>query len=111
MASLGLPGLAGFVAEYITFTASYQVWTVVTVISVFTMILTASYLLWMLKRVFYGPFNPKWDWLPDANVRESIPLFVLAVLIVIVGIYPAILVDVITPTLQALMHGFGVAIK
>jgi NADH-quinone oxidoreductase subunit M len=65
----------------------------------------------MLKRVFYGPFNSRWDWLPDASVREAIPLVVLAVLIVAVGVYPAILTDVITPTLQTLMHSFGVAIK
>ncbi|HEY0757184.1 MAG TPA: NADH-quinone oxidoreductase subunit M [Ktedonobacteraceae bacterium] len=111
LASLGLPGLAGFIAEYMTFTSSYASWPVVTIISVFTMILTAAYLLWMLKRVFYGPFNVKWDWLPDASARETIPLFVLAALIVVVGIYPAFLIDVITPTLQTLMHGFGVAIK
>jgi NADH-quinone oxidoreductase subunit M len=111
LASLGLPGLAGFIAEYMTFTSSFASWPAVTIVAVFTMILTAAYLLWMLKRVFYGPFNAKWDWLPDASVREAIPLVVLAVLIVIVGIYPAILIDVITPTLQALMHGFGVAIK
>jgi NADH-quinone oxidoreductase subunit M len=65
LASLGLPGLAGFVAEYMVFTGSFQVWTTITIISVFTMILTASYLLWMIRRVFYGPFNKKWDWLPD----------------------------------------------
>jgi NADH-quinone oxidoreductase subunit M len=111
LASLGLPGLAGFIAEYMTFTSSYASWPVVTIVCVFTMILTAAYLLWMLKRVFYGEFNTKWDGLPDVNLREAIPLFVLAVLIVIVGIYPAVLIDVITPTLQTLMHGFGVAIK
>jgi NADH-quinone oxidoreductase subunit M len=111
LASLGLPGLAGFIAEYMTFTSSYASWPVVTIICVFTMILTAAYLLWMLKRVFYGPFNTKWDWLPDANFREVLPLFVLAVLIVVVGIYPSVLIDMITPTVQALMHGFGVAIK
>lgn len=110
LASLGLPGLAGFIAEYMTFTSSYASWPTVTIISVFTMILTAGYLLWMLKRVFYGPFNQKWHWLPDASVRETIPLVVLAALIIVVGIYPAILIDMITPTLQALMHGF-VAIK
>ena len=104
LASLGLPGLAGFVAEYITFTASYQVWTVVTVISVFTMILTASYLLWMLKRVFYGPFNTKWSWLPDANWREAIPLISLAVFIVFVGIFPSVLIQLITPALKAILH-------
>ncbi|HET8844556.1 MAG TPA: proton-conducting transporter membrane subunit, partial [Ktedonobacteraceae bacterium] len=111
LASLGLPGLAGFIAEYMTFTSSYASWPLVTILCVFTMILTAGYLLWMLKRVFYGPFNIKWNGLPDASVREVIPLVVLAVLIVIVGIFPALLTDVITPTLQSLMHGFGVAIK
>src|SRR5260221_630888 len=78
LASLGLPGLVGFVAEYMTFTASYQITTIITAAAVFTMILTASYLLWMLKRVFYGPFNTKWNWLPDANWREAIPMLSLA---------------------------------
>lgn len=111
LASLGLPGLAGFVAEYMVFTSSFQVWTTVTAISVFTMILTASYLLWMLKRVFYGPFNEKWNRLPDANLREAIPLFALAAVILFVGIYPKFLIDVITPSLAQLMHGASAAIR
>jgi len=105
LASLGLPGLAGFVAEYMTFTSSYQVWNAVTIISVFTMILTAAYLLWMLKRVFYGPFNTKWNKLPDANWREALPLITLAVVIVFVGVFPNFLINVITPALAALLHG------
>jgi NADH-quinone oxidoreductase subunit M len=104
LASLGLPGLAGFVAEYITFTASYQVWAVVTIVSVFTMILTASYLLWMLKRVFYGPFNVKWNRLLDANWREVLPLVSLAVVIVFVGIFPSFLIRAITPALSSILH-------
>jgi NADH-quinone oxidoreductase subunit M len=104
LASLGLPGLAGFVAEYITFTGSFRIWTVITAVSVLTMILTASYLLWMLRRVFYGPFNIKWDWLPDATIREAIPLIALAAFIVFVGIYPAILVNTITPSLAHILH-------
>src|SRR5205807_5750829 len=103
LASLGLPGLAGFVAEYIAFTGSYQSLSTITIISVFTMILTAAYLLWMLKRVFYGPFNTRWSWLPDANLRETIPLFALAAVIVFVGIYPGVLVNVITPSLNHIL--------
>ncbi len=99
LASLGLPGLAGFVAEYMAFTGSFKSLSAVTIISVFTMILTAGYLLWMLKRVFYGPFNTRWSWLPDANLRESIPLFTLAAVIVVVGIYPTFLINVIAPSL------------
>jgi NADH-quinone oxidoreductase subunit M len=104
LASLGLPGLAGFVAEYMVFTSSFRIWTVITIISVFTMILTAAYLLWMLKRVFYGPFNNKWNWLPDASARETIPLVALAVVIVLVGIYPAPFISIIQPSLTQIMH-------
>ena len=110
MASLGLPGLAGFVAEYMVFTSSFRIWTIPTTVAVFTMILTAAYLLWMIKRVFFGPFNTKWEWLPDANARELAPLLALAVLIVVAGIYPAPLINVITPSLQAIMHTATVAV-
>ncbi len=106
LASLGLPGLAGFVAEYMVFTSSFRIWTIPTLVAVFTMILTAAYLLWMIKRVFFGPFNPKWNWLPDANVRELIPLVVLAALIVFVGIYPAPLIGVITNSVGGIMTGW-----
>ena len=103
LASLGLPGLAGFVAEYMVFTSSFHVWQTVTIVSVFTMILTAAYLLWMLKRVFFGPFNQKWSWLPDASLREMIPLYALAAVILFVGIFPASLIDTITPSLKNIM--------
>jgi NADH-quinone oxidoreductase subunit M len=111
LASLGLPGLAGFVAEYMAFTGSFQSLNVITTISVFTMILTASYLLWMLKRVFYGPFNTKWSWLPDANLREIIPLFVLAAVIVFVGIFPNFLVNVINPSLNHILTHLTQAVQ
>jgi len=104
LASLGLPGLAGFVAEYMVFTSSFQNLATITIISVFTMILTAGYLLWMIKRVFYGPFNPKWNWLPDANAREMLPLYALAGVIVFVGVYPLPLIQTITPSLQQLLN-------
>ncbi|HTI14974.1 MAG TPA: NADH-quinone oxidoreductase subunit M [Dictyobacter sp.] len=110
MASLGLPGLAGFVAEYMVFTASFRIWTVITIISVFTMILTAAYLLWMLKRVFFGTFNPKWDKLLDVNLREAIPLVALAAVIVFVGIYPAPFINVIQPSIAQIMHTAAAAV-
>ncbi|MBE3561084.1 MAG: NADH-quinone oxidoreductase subunit M [Ktedonobacteraceae bacterium] len=111
LASLGLPGLAGFVAEYMVFTSSVRVWTIATVAAVFTMILTASYLLWMLKRVFFGPFNPKWHWLADTSVREAIPLVALAVVIVLVGIYPKPLIDLFSPSLAQIMQTAVALIK
>ncbi|GCF06652.1 complex I subunit 4 family protein [Dictyobacter arantiisoli] len=111
MASLGLPGLAGFVAEYMVFTSSFRVWTIPTILAVFTMILTAAYLLWMIKRVFFGTFNKKWDWLPDISKRELIPLFALAGLIVFVGIYPAPLINVISSSLTPIIQSAVTFIK
>jgi NADH-quinone oxidoreductase subunit M len=113
LASLGLPGMAGFVAEYMVFTSSYGVstTTVASTISVFTMILTAAYLLWMLKRVFFGQFNPRWNGLADASLREALPLVVLLVLILYVGLYPKPLIDVIVPSLNHIMHTAVTAIK
>src|SRR5436305_2176064 len=99
MASLGLPGLAGFVAEYMVFTSSFGVIQSATTAAVFTMILTAAYLLWMIKRVFFDTFNHRWDRLLDASLREMIPLLVLAALILFVGLYPKPLIDVIVPSL------------
>jgi NADH-quinone oxidoreductase subunit M len=59
----------------------------------------------MLKRVFYGTFNTKWNKLRDANWREALPLITLAAVIVFVGVFPNFLIDVITPALSALLHG------
>ena len=96
--------MAGFVAEYIVFTSSYQNLGLITIISVFTMILTAAYLLWMIKRVFFGPFNMKWNWLPDADRREMVPLYALAGVILFVGVFPLPLIQTITPSLTQLMQ-------
>ncbi|GLV57315.1 NADH-quinone oxidoreductase subunit M [Dictyobacter sp. S3.2.2.5] len=111
LASLGLPGMAGFVAEYMVFTSSFRVWSIPTLIAVFTMILTAAYLLWMIKRVFFGPFNQKWNWLPDASARELVPLFALAGLIVFVGVYPAPLVNMISSSITPIIHTAVTMIK
>jgi NADH-quinone oxidoreductase subunit M len=65
----------------------------------------------MLKRVFFGPFNEKWNWLPDATLRETIPLYTLAAFILLIGIYPTFLINVITPSLTQLMQGVSAAIR
>jgi NADH-quinone oxidoreductase subunit M len=104
-AALGLPGLSGFVAEYLVFTGSFATLPVATIFAAFGVVLTAAYLLWMLRRSFYGPLNMKWDWLTDASVREAFPLVALAVVILFVGIYPQPIINLLTPSLQQLLHG------
>jgi NADH-quinone oxidoreductase subunit M len=103
-ASLGLPALAGFVAEFLVFTGSFATLPVPTILCVFGVVLTAGYLLWMLRRAFYGPLNLNWRWLTDVNsIPEFLPLATLAVVIFFVGVYPKLLVDVISPSVTQMI--------
>ncbi|HEX9038027.1 MAG TPA: NADH-quinone oxidoreductase subunit M [Ktedonobacterales bacterium] len=106
-ASLGLPGLSGFIAEYMVFTGSFATLPVATIFSAFGVVLTAGYLLWMLRRAFMGPLNMKWSWLTDATAMEAFPLVALTVVILFVGIYPQPMVDLLTPSVQQMLHSMS----
>jgi NADH-quinone oxidoreductase subunit M len=100
LASLGLPGTSGFAAEFITFVGSYSSMAVegiriYTILGVFGIVLTAGYILWMLQRVFYGPPLDKFKGVPDADNIEKVCIFSFVAAIMLVGIYPAILTNII----------------
>lgn len=112
LGSLGLPLTSGFAAEFITFVGSFSS-TVVNGIEVFTIlavigvVLAASYVLWMLQRVFYGPVLEQYDGVKDADVLERVYMFAFIALILLVGIYPAILTDVIKVGVTPITALFG----
>lgn len=112
LASLGLPGTSGFAAEFITFVGSYSSAAVegirlYTILGVFGIVLTAGYILWMLQRVFYGPPLDKFSGVPDANNIEKVCIFSFVGAIMLVGIYPAILTDVIKLGVEPIMKLVG----
>jgi len=61
LASLGLPGMSGFVAEFLVFIGAFPVWPLATLLAAFGIVITAGYLLWMLQRVFMGPLPEQWS--------------------------------------------------
>ncbi len=100
LASLGLPGTAGFAAEFITFAGSFSSTVVAgmpvfTLIAVFGIVITSGYILWMLQRVFYQYPLDKYNGVGDADAVEMISTFSFVAVIMTVGIYPAILTNVI----------------
>jgi len=104
-ASLGLPALSGFAAEYLVFTGTFAVLPIDTGFAVFGIVLTAGYLLWLIKRVFNGPLNIRWNGLADiSTVGEILPLAALIVVILFVGIWPGLIVDVLRPSVTQLIH-------
>jgi NADH-quinone oxidoreductase subunit M len=96
LASLGLPGLSGFVAELTVFLGSFGGHPFATILAIFGVVLAAGYILWMVERVFMGPPNPRWASMPDATAWwERTAMAGMVASIVIVGIFPAILMDVV----------------
>jgi NADH-quinone oxidoreductase subunit M len=93
LASLGLPGLAGFVAEFTTFIGAYSVIPLATIICVCTIAITAGYILWRLGSVFYGPLMQEWTVLGDAIWREKLAVGILAAATILVGVAPAVITD------------------
>jgi len=100
LAALGLPGTSGFAAEFITFIGSFSS-TIVegiriyTILGVLGIVITAGYILWMLQRVFYGEPQEKFNGVPDADNVEKLCIFSFVAAIMAIGLYPAILTDVI----------------
>ncbi len=104
MGSLGLPGLSGFVSEFMVFIGSFPTFTWLTGIAVLGVLLTAGYFLRMVQRVFLGEFNEKWEGkLPDMKFREIFTIVPLAVLMIAIGFYPKILTYWMQPTLEHLI--------
>ncbi len=100
LASLGLPMTSGFAAEFLVFVGSFtstsvagiQVYALLAVAGV---VVTAGYILWMLQRVFYGPVLDQYNTVHDADNLEKVYMGALIAVIIFVGVYPAILTDII----------------
>ena len=96
LAALGLPALSGFVAELLVFLGSFDKYTVPTIFAVIGILLSAGYITWTIQRVFYGPVNERWAHLPDATAWwERVPMAALVIVIVVVGVRPSLIVDVL----------------
>ncbi len=93
LASLGLPGLAGFPAEFTTFIGAYGVFPLATILCVCTIAITAGYILWRLGSVMFGPLLPEWSTLTDAIWRERFSVGILAVAMLVMGIAPNVVAD------------------
>ncbi len=105
MANAGLPGTSGFVGEFMVILASFRADAWYAVLAATTLILGAAYTLWMVKRVVFGPVgNDQVAALEDVNKREILVLGSLAAAVLILGLWPAPLIEVMEPTIQNLVE-------
>jgi NADH-quinone oxidoreductase subunit M len=103
MASLGLPGMAGFVAEFQVVRGTWPVLTAWTAISMLGLLMTGAYILKGIKQVLHGPLNKNWvGHLTEINVREIIVMAPLMVLIIAIGVWPMWIMDVVNKAMAML---------
>jgi NADH-quinone oxidoreductase subunit M len=100
LASLGLPGLSGFVGEFLSFLGLFGTMKVLTAFGVLGILLAAVYVLRSILNITYGPMQEKFAGMKDARFIEALPMVTLAALIILLGVYPSILTDL-------MQHGFN----
>jgi len=97
--SLGLPGLNGFIGEFLIFKGAFPLAMCASAVSVIGLLVTAIFILTVLQRVFNGPLNEKWSKLPDLTTRERVMLGVPVALMFVLGVYPQLLLGPIHQTI------------
>ena len=102
LASLGLPGLSGFIAEFMVFTGAFRTYLPLAVLAVIGAALTAVYILRLLARTFFGELDPKWEHLTDASPMEKTVGGAFVIILIFVGVWPAPLMRVINVGIASL---------
>ena len=112
LGGLGLPTTSGFAAEFLVFVGSFSSTSVsgievYTILAVLGVVIAAGYILWMLQRAFYGPVLEQYNGVKDADILERVYMFAFIALIMLVGIYPAIVTDIIKLGISPIMGLLG----
>jgi NADH-quinone oxidoreductase subunit M len=107
LALLGLPGLSGFISEFMAFLGLFQVKPIVAAVGTLGLVLAAAYTLRAILKTTFGPLRERFADVVDAKGWEAGSLFVLVLLIVIIGIYPAVLAQPMDQTLEIILAGMG----
>lgn len=103
-ASMGLPGLSGFISEALIFLGIYERFTTITILAVIGLLLGAAYLLWMFKRMFFGDVIDSNKDYTDMNAREIFYMVPLCIAVIVFGIYPSPILNVMKNSVGKLVE-------
>ncbi|PTM56740.1 complex I subunit 4 family protein [Desmospora activa] len=107
LALLGLPGMSGFIAEFQAFLGFFSPFPVLAAIGVIGLILTAVYTLRAVMQINFGPISERWASLSDLKAKEAAPMLVMLGLIMLIGVWPAVLGDPMQTTIQTIVSKIG----
>ncbi|MBY0378591.1 MAG: NADH-quinone oxidoreductase subunit M, partial [Gammaproteobacteria bacterium] len=105
LANVGLPGTSGFVGEFLIILGSFKASYIITLFAASTLVLSATYTLWMYKRVFFGVVEAKGvEAMHDLEMPEYTVLAILAFLVIFIGVYPNALLQVFHASIGHLLE-------
>ena len=107
LASLGLPATSGFVAELTIFLGTFQEWRAATVLGVLGIFLSAGYILWTLQRTMYGTPTTRFQHVGDAERVDKAGALLLIAPILIVGVYPSFITDMLREGIKPISALYG----
>ena len=107
LASLGLPGLAGFVGEFLILLGAFKYGPIYAICGAVGIVLGAAYLLWMLQRVIFGSLPEEYKALNDLTLTEIVCLMPLVILVIWIGVYPAPFLEIIDSGIVGALLNLG----
>ena len=111
MGNVGLPGTSGFVGEFLTLSGAFQANTWVAAFATTGVILSAGYALWLYRRVVFGDLiKESLKQISDMDRREKLLFAPLVAMTLLLGIYPALALDIIGPSVENLIGNYTVAL-
>lgn len=107
LVSMGMPGFSGFIAEFPIFMGVWQVAPVVAVIAILGVIITAAYILLVVRRVFFGELPEALSNIGDVTIKDKISTVLLAAIMIAVGIFPSLMAPMISSGVDHILALFG----
>jgi NADH-quinone oxidoreductase subunit M len=108
LVSMGMPGLSGFVAEFPIFMGVWQVQPIVAIIAAISIVITASYIIKIIGKVFFGPLSDEFEHhIGDVTALDKVALVTLCVILITLGVYPMVMSPLVASGVQSILSLFG----
>jgi NADH-quinone oxidoreductase subunit M len=105
---MGMPGFSGFIAEFPIFMGIWQVQPIVAIIASISIVITASYIIRIIGRVFFGPMSEEFDHhVGDVTAKDKLALTLLCAIMITIGVFPSIMSALVSSGVNHILSLFG----
>ncbi|MCH7610910.1 MAG: NADH-quinone oxidoreductase subunit M [Chloroflexi bacterium] len=109
LVSMGMPGLSGFVAEFPIFMGLWRTQPIIAIVVVISIVITAAYIMRIIGKVFFGAMPEEFEGqFGDVLVQDKVALVLLSALLVLIGVYPAVMAPMVASGAEAVLRALGV---